>query len=487
MSGDAAMILPAWIAAGLAVLAFAAAFLGTGIIGVSRSALRLSSEGIAALTGEMDDDAKEAAVRRVALHLLGASFGILWRLAVCVLAAAVPLWAADATGLAAFDAACAVMLDPVFLIGSTLVLVTGVWAVHRLIGGRAEAGGYSEAERIFHMAAFARPVQGMLMRLDERLFALSGRAGADLPPVFVTSIARGGTTAVLKALHGLPAVATHTYRDMPFITATWTWSRISRLAGRRTDRRERAHGDGMEIDLDSPEAFDEVLWKYHWPAKYRGPVIETWTPQDADPRRSRSLARAFDRIVAQRRGARVYVSKNNANLARLDVLPRMFPGCRIVVPLRRPGPHAASLLRQHRNFVAQQGADPFVKRYMADIGHHEFGLALKPLGLPGFDPAAHDPMTPDYWLAYWIAAFAHVAAHRGSVEFVTQEDLRAAPEATMRGLLDRCGIPAEGAPDFATFFRPGPDETDESVFSPALLARAEAIHAQLAERRRQAA
>ena len=31
-----------------------------------------------------------------------------------------------------------------------------------------------------------------------------------------------------------------------------------------------------------------------------------------------------------------YLSKNNANIARLALLPEMFPGCDIIVPLRGP-------------------------------------------------------------------------------------------------------------------------------------------------------
>src|SRR5690606_23299899 len=117
--------------------------------------------------------------------------------------------------------------------------------------------------------------------------------------IFVTSIARAGTTALLNALADVPGVATHTYRDMPFVTAPTLWNRLAGGRMRRVERRERAHGDGLEIDLDSPEAFEEVVWRLFWPEKY-GATIALWDGADRKEDADRFLARHMGKVIRAR-------------------------------------------------------------------------------------------------------------------------------------------------------------------------------------------
>ena len=50
--------------------------------------------------------------------------------------------------------------------------------------------------------------------------------------------------------------------------------RFNRAAGTTA---ERAHGDGVEVGLDSPEAFEEMLWMAFWPEHYRENAILPWS------------------------------------------------------------------------------------------------------------------------------------------------------------------------------------------------------------------
>jgi hypothetical protein len=109
------------------------------------------------------------------------------------------------------------------------------------------------------MLAFSSPTLLKLgAKIDDAIFKLLNPESENQAPIFITSLARGGTTALLNAFSDLPFITTHTYRDMPFITAPYLWNRVSKSFRRKVKRAERAHGDGLEIDLDSPEAFDEV-------------------------------------------------------------------------------------------------------------------------------------------------------------------------------------------------------------------------------------
>ena len=128
---------------------------------------------------------------------------------------------------------------------------------------------------------------------------------------------------------------------------------------------ERAHGDGMMISVDSPEAFEEIIWKGFWPSRYLSDRIVPWAePEFADF--ERFFRDHMRKIILLRSGVSSrhfrYISKNNPNISRIGYLKRVFPDSIIVVPFRAPLQHASSMLRQHRNFTKIHEQDPFALR-----------------------------------------------------------------------------------------------------------------------------
>jgi len=357
---------------------------------------------------------------------------------------------------------------------------------------------YSALDRCLHRLAFGVPgLQLTAAELENKLFAADLRKVTAERPVFITSLPRAGTTLLLEVLHRFPAFATHCYRDMPFIMAPLVWARLSGAFRKRAELAERAHGDGMAIGFDSPEAFEEVLWRAFWPEKYRDDGIALWSAGDGKAEAAAFFAEHLKKIVALRRppghdggrqGGR-YLSKNNGNIARLDLIPRMFPGARIVVPFRRPLEHAASLLRQHRNFLALHRKEPFVRRYMADIGHYEFGALHRPIAFPGLAALTQgrDPLTLDYWLATWIAAFDHIAARQaqnpGQILLLSYEDTCGDGRAALAALCARLDVDPGGELDAAAalFKAPPPPRAEASDAEPALVERAAEVEARLRE------
>lgn len=475
----------------LAVAGFGLALWVCQVTATTDQALDTSLAGLMSMLDHgMDDDAKEVAVRRAGFALIAAGFGLLWRLGVALAAAAAPILLADALGLVSRDAVFRLMVRLDWLLVVSVAAVA-LGALARRWRPPAEERDtsttrYSRVEQFLHGVAFASPrVLKAVSRIEDRLLSEPADEPA-APPVFVTSLARGGTTALLNALHDVPGVATHTYRDMPFLTAPILWNRVAGGKRRRVVRRERAHGDGLEIDLDSPEAFEEVVWRMFWPDKYRGSSIALWRAEDHREDAEQFLQRHMGKVVAARRvqaGEDTptpdrYCSKNNTNIARVPYLTRAFPGCRIVVPIRRPESHAASLLRQHTNFLRLQAEDPFVRRYMRDIGHFEFGLIHQPMHFPGFDPERYDPATPDYWLAYWLHAFRDVLEHSASCVLVSQDDLRSTPQETMSSLCAELDL-AEPALQFAAYFRSSPDESPTDLYDQRLYGEAAELSREL--------
>jgi hypothetical protein len=351
-----------------------------------------------------------------------------------------------------------------------------------------QVSDYSGLDRLLHKIAFASPaMQRAAADMEDSLFGKSVAGISAKRPIFVTSLPRAGTTILLTALASLPILASHTYRDMPFVMAPLFWSKLSGGFQKGGEMKERAHGDGIAVGYDSPEAFEEILWRSFWPQKFSDDGIALWTAADRDAEATEFFAKHFRKIVALRCAGQAdgrYISKNNANVARLDLIPAMFPDAQIVVPVRGPMAHARSLLRQHQNFLEQHRDDAFVKRYMRDIGHLEFGALHRPIRfplMPGLS-AGLSPEGLDYWLAYWIAAFEYVKERRERLILVTHEGLCNDGAAVTERLLRNRDIDAgQHGPAVARHFRPEPAGTREDPAHDAdLRERAETLYAELA-------
>lgn len=473
-----------------AVACFAVAFVMLNVASVAQGAMAKVSAGLSAmLDSELDDHAKEIAVRRSGVELILSAFDIFWRFLVILAAAVAPIFLSETVLPVARVDVFALLLTWKFILIVTIAAFAVSFALRRL-RSKSDAESvsvnrYSSGDRMLHMLAFSSPsVPRMASTLEDRLMSRNV-AEPSGPPIFVTSLARGGTTAILNALHSVPEIATHTYRDMPFLTAPLLWNFLGRRSKRQVARHQRAHGDGLEIDLNSPEAFEEVIWKMFWPDKFKGDDIATWRTEDRNAKADRFLAQHMKKII-QARSSKLearpsrYCSKNNTNIARISYLIDTFPDCKIVIPVRKPECHAASLLRQHNNFLKLHVGDDFVRRYMRDIGHYEFGLLHKPIAFNGFDHSKHPSDTPDYWIYYWTCAFEHVLQQRELCTLVFQDELRKDPDKVMGALIETLHL-TKVSDGFSPHFRSGADTSPTDVYDPTLLARAHEVYQALQE------
>jgi len=479
----------------LAVIVFGLGLWKSGVVSVAQATASTALSGISAMTDrDIDDDAKEVAVRRAALALLGAAMSIFIRFAIILALTAIPILLADFLSVTSVDTVMSLMMRLDYILIVSFVAIAIGEGLRRRAKRKAKKKGsvpnasvddYSEVDRFLHNIAFSGPKLQRGVSCLENL--IMGKPRVDHgPPIFITSLARGGTTAMLNGLTLLPGIATHTYRDMPFLTAPLLWDRLAGGSKRSVERRDRAHNDGLTIDLDSAEAFEEVIWKMFWPEKYGSDGIALWTEADHDVDADRFLYQHMLKIIRARFGQSPtlpvrYCSKNNTNIGRLAYLPAAFPGCEIVIPLRQPARHAASLHRQNQNFKGLQAKDDFLRKYMSDIGHFEFGQIYAPLKFSGSDASRYDPESPNHWLNYWIAAFRTVEERLSADQrliLVTQDSLRENAQETMAKLAERLKIPLSGQ-NFGAMFRSEPDLGDDDDFCPNLLCDAQAIYAQL--------
>src|SRR5262249_7650400 len=148
-----------------------------------------------------------------------------------------------------------------------------------------------------------------------------------------------------------------------------------------------------------------------WPQHYGAHRIEPWTERERNGSFEHFLRAHMRKLVgglasaAAEPAPRRYLAKNNASIARIALLSRLFPACQIVIPFREPRAHVASLMRQHARFTALHARDRFALDYMNWLGHFEFGAALRPINFGGWcDMLTVDATgSADFWLTYWGA------------------------------------------------------------------------------------
>jgi hypothetical protein len=345
---------------------------------------------------------------------------------------------------------------------------------------------YSPIERAIHHVAFAAPfVQKALAELENDLY--SSRLGdvAQGREVFITGLPRAGTTLLLELLYATGEFGTFTYRHMPFVLAPLLFGRVSRAKPGVGREVERAHGDGMRISVDSPEAFEEVIWL----AYLRERIVSERCLEPVStvsPEFESAFRATIRKLLAERGDDRArYLSKNNANISRLRVLSQLFPDSTIVVAFRNPLVHIASLMRQHERFSAAHDTDSFARRYMAWIGHFEFGANFRPINFSGWlGRGAIDPRPPaEFWLRYWIAAYEHALAQRTrNVLFVDFDRLLAEGTAYLAALALalRLRRPRSLADQAHRLRPPTTWSTDRPRVAEHTLNAARALHARLA-------
>lgn len=330
---------------------------------------------------------------------------------------------------------------------------------------------YSALDRLLHRLALASPVRAEMMHDIERGMFLKKTPADGGAHVFVAGLARAGTTILMREIHRTGTFGSLTYADMPFVLAPNLWARISRKGQTPGQKAERAHGDGIEVDMASPEALDEVYWRIFAGDDYIG--RDGLSPHGPDEELIAGY-RDLIRLVLLRTGTARYVSKNNNTILRLSALAAAMPQAQFLVPLRRPLDHAASLLGQHERFL---NADPFTRDYMTWLGHHEFGATHRPF-LFG-PPPAGDPTTLDYWLRLWLSvhrALDPMEEAHANVAFVPYEALSADP-GVWAAVARRIGV----VPAAAGELRPTRDRAP-GAHDRGLAAEAEALHTRLSAR-----
>jgi hypothetical protein len=285
---------------------------------------------------------------------------------------------------------------------------------------------YSPLSKLLHRLALSSDARlDALHDLEASLFRRKADHLRENGHVFVCGLARAGTTILMRALYESYEFSSLTYADMPFVIAPNLWARLSgRFALSDRNTQLRAHSDGILVDLDSPEALDEVFWRSKLHSSYISNYsLKHHVPDDE----TLSAFATFASLVCHQHGRRRYLSKNNNNVLRLPSLAAAFPHFFFLVPIRDPIDQAISLQHQHSRFLGIHQKDKFSRQYMRWLVHHEFGLDHRPFDFGGNEILRTSESGVDYWLEQWIGAYSHLLTcqqcHPENISFVVYEKL----------------------------------------------------------------
>lgn len=253
------------------------------------------------------------------------------------------------------------------------------------------------------------------------------RSASPSQHVYISGLARAGSTSLMQYLGQLPQFVSLSYQNMPFVFMPRTGPKL--ISQKKAVEKERSHKDGMTHSLSTYEALEEPFWLHFAGLEFIGPDRLTCHEVTESVH---TKYRKFRTLVA---GGETYLAKNNNHLLRAKSLHRLDAEnglrSRTVIPFRDPYGQAKSLLEQHRILSALQRENNFALDYMDFLAHHEFGQHVKtfsfeaPAGesLPDTDP---DSLVHwlDVWLFFYQAAFDLYATEPDFCFFCYEDYLR---------------------------------------------------------------
>ena len=226
--------------------------------------------------------------------------------------------------------------------------------------------------------------------------------------IFITGLARAGTTILLNALYESNIFGSLSYSDMPFILSPNLWSKIS-FSKRDLELTERLHGDGIKVSKESPEAFEEVFWK-------------TFAEEEYEELEDKFRVYVGNIIYKYKKER--YLSKNNQNIRRINLITSIFNNSKILIPFRNPIQHAYSLLTQHKKFIEESKNDQFISKYMKWIGHTEFGPNYIPIYNHNLN--FHNDLEINHWIEQWYLTYNdafQLSKNKQNLHFISYEKL----------------------------------------------------------------
>ena len=313
------------------------------------------------------------------------------------------------------------------------LFISGFISLVPLVNFPGEKVKYSDLNKLLHRLILNNYHVGrMFLRWQVRNFDDSIDNGRVIG-LIVSGLARSGTTALTHGLERSRDFKSLDYSNMPFVLAPRFWKYFYNPSS-SGEKVERLQSDGIEIGLNEVEALEEVFFINLLNSDY---VKESCLEAHSIPPAVNSLYRRYIKSIANEK---LYLAKNNNFVLRGISFMKQNPDIKVVILFRDPLEHANSLMKQHERFNILQDHDEFVLEYMNFIGHHEFGLGMKPFNLGANKArATYSPDSVNFWLELWLKYYSAILKLEG-VRIVCYEEFCRNPNEVLNDIQEFVGI-----------------------------------------------
>ena len=290
---------------------------------------------------------------------------------------------------------------------------------------------YSFFEKYLHRATLDSKILNNLLFDLEKIFFLKNESFEN--NCFIFGLARSGTTTVLNCVFSTNEYASSVYKDMPFVLSSNLWSKLK--IRKKIKIKKRFHDDGIFIDLESPEAFEEIFWKFIKNNNYID--NDKLNTHDVNNHEINEFQKFID-LICIKNNKNKYISKNNNNLLRFNSLSKIYSKSKFIFLFRDPINQSFSSLNLHKKTFLEQKNDDFILKYMNGLGHHEFGLDFKPINVINFSYNKDDLMDVNFWIKYWISVHEYIIKLKlnKNVYFLSYENFCKDPNLLIKKILN---------------------------------------------------
>lgn len=263
---------------------------------------------------------------------------------------------------------------------------------------------YNLAQKLLHRITLSNKFIKKGMYELEKIFFLEENLTEDPNKhVFISGLPRSGTTLLLEQIYNSGDFGSLTYNDMPYVMSPNIFSKFNHQLNIK--KKERFHKDGIFINLESPEALDEIFFSTYDISKINEEIVN------------------YIFLILKKKNKKRYLSKNNLNYKRFETIKKKLFNSIFLIPFRDPLQQSSSLLNQHINFLEMQNKNKFILEYMNFLNHKEFGKNHLSWNKP---IRFNDFLNLNYWLEQWYLFYKNVLnnfKNQQNLLFVCYENL----------------------------------------------------------------
>ena len=209
----------------------------------------------------------------------------------------------------------------------------------------------------------------------ENIFINSLKIKVDRP-IFICGMPRSGTTYILNLLNNSNQVSSCTYGQLPFYKTPLIWNFFKKYYYFGNKSFPRLHGDGIEININSPDAFEELIWAQQLNNYYDAGFCQFLEENFSNLKLEKKITSFIKKITYLNKKNR-YLSKGNYYVFRLNFINKIFKDCKIILCYRNPLDTASSLERVHNRFLELSSKIEGFDENLQYLSHFEFGKLRK--------------------------------------------------------------------------------------------------------------